>query len=149
MTLQEILNTFKAVSLAHVDIKEFNYGEIFDIPNGGNNAYPFSFLEIPYLVTIDQRRSKTVQFALNIVLYTEPDDRVADHQAISDGEDIGEAILTRIQAENKELFFESITALSLREFSDDDLSGMRFEFTIRTGREYCNPNSYQDKFKDC
>ena len=149
MTLQEIKDTFKQVSLAHVDIKEFNFGETFDIPNGGDNAYPFAFLEIPYLESIDNRRSKTLNFALNILITTGQDNRVEDHQAISDGNSIGEAIITRIQTENKELFFELITAISLREFSDDDVAGMRFEFVIRTGREFCDADSYADKFKDC
>ena len=149
MTIQEIKDTFQSVSLAHVEIKQFNYGETFDLPNGGNNEYPFSFLEIPYLETFTNRRSKTLQFALNILISTAPDDRVEDHQAISDANTIGEAIITRIQTENKELFFNGITALSLREFSDDDCAGMRFEFIITTGREYCDADSYVDVFKDC
>ena len=149
MTLQEIKDTFKAISLAHIDVKEFGYGETFDIPAGGDNEYPFSFLEIPYLTNYDQRRSKSINFALNILMYTSPDNIVDEHQAISDAESIGEAIITRVQSENKDLFFETITAISLREFSDDDLSGFRFEFIIRTGREYCDPNSYNDQFKDC
>ena len=149
MNLQTLKDTFKQVSLAHVDINEFNYGETFDLPNGGNNVYPFSFLEIPYSLNYDQRRSKSIQFALNILIKTDPDDRKEDHQAISDAEQIGEAIIARVQTENKDLFFETITSLSLREFSDDDLAGMRFEFIIRTGRDYCNADSYADKFEDC
>lgn len=149
MTLQQIKDEFKRISLAHVDIKEFNFGETFDLPNGGNNEYPFSFLEIPYLTAYDSRKSKTINFALNILVSVNPDNRVDDHQAISDAEQIGEAIITRFQTENKQLFFDTITALSLRNFSDDDLAGMRFEFIIRTGREFCNADSYQDKFADC
>ena len=148
MTLQELKDTFKNVSLAHVDIKEFNFGETFDIPAGGDNEYPFAFLEIPYLETFN-RRTKNVDFALNILIKTDPDDRVEDHQAISDANSIGDAIISRIQTENKELFFTTITALSLREFSDDDVAGMRFEFVIQTGREFCDSDSYADKFSDC
>ena len=149
MTIQQIKNEFERICLAHVDIKEFNYGEIFDIPDGGSNAYPFSFLEIPYLETIPNKRSKTLSFALNILIKTAPDNRVEDHQAISDGNSIGEAIISRIDNENKDFHFTSITALSLREFSDDDLAGMRFEFIVRIIREFCDQNSYADKFRDC
>ena len=149
MTLQEIKDTFQSVSLAHVAIKGFNYGQTFDIPNGGDNTYPFAFLEIPYLASYPERKYKTFNFALNILIATSPDDRVEDHQAISDAEEIGDAIITRIQTENKDLFFETITALSLNEFSDDDVAGMRFEFVVRTGRDFCNKESYQELFKDC
>ena len=149
MTLEQIKDIFKTTSLAHVDIKEFNYGETFDLPNGGNNEYPFAFLELPYLQTYDKNKTKSINFALNILIKTDPDNREQDHQAISDADVICDAIISRIQNENKELFFESITALSLREFSDDDVAGQRFEFLIKTGRSYCNPDSYEDKFEDC
>lgn len=149
MTLEEIKNEFKRVSLAHVDVLQFNYGETFDIPDAGTNQYPFAFLELPYLQTYDKNKTKSINFALNILIKTEPDNKEQDHQAISDADIIGDAIITRIQNENKELFFENITALSLREFSDDDVAGQRFEFLIKTGRNYCTPSSYTDVFKDC
>ena len=154
MNIEQIKDEFKRISLAHIDIEAFSYGEVFVASNagGGDNNYPMSFLEIPYLEAYDltSNRFKTLNFSLNIFIQTPQDDVEAGHQAISDAEQIGEAIITRIQNElPKSVSFDTITALSLREFSDDDLAGMRFEFIVRIIREFCDQNSYADKFRDC
>lgn len=147
MTLNELKTIFQTVSLSHVNVKEFNFGESFEIPDDGANQYPFTFLELPYLTSYVDRRSKTVSFSFIVVNQPAPDNRDDDHQCISDCNTIGEAIITKIQNENKDIFFVSIAGVSLREFTNDNLAGMRFEFVVRMGTEFCNPDSYVDEFK--
>lgn len=148
MNLETLKNEIERICLLHKDIKQFNFGETFDFDDGNNNSYPFAFLEIPYYITYPTNRKKTksIRFAIDILLYTD-DDRESDHTAISDAEVIGDAIVSRIDSELKELYFNNITVMSLRNFSDDDVAGMRYEFEIVTKRAFCD-NNYSDQFKD-
>lgn len=150
MTLQEFLDIVRKTSLEHKDVsddKGFSYGESFDLMLSGRDNYPHVFLELPYSITYeDGDQFKTVDFALNVFLYTNPDSIEDDHIGISKAEQIGDAILAKLQAEYKTSFrLSGITALSLREFTDDDLAGMRFEATARFYRAYCD-NNYEDQF---
>ena len=138
MTLSALKTIIRNVCLDHKDIKSFDFGENYDISVTGDYTYPVAFMELPYLVNyaIPNNKRKTVNFALNILINTPADDKDADHDAISDAEVIGDEIIATLQKDYKqELFFDTISAASLREFSDDDVAGMRFEFIITTTRE--------------
>jgi len=150
MTLEDIKNEFESITLKHKQIKTFDFGEKYDASNAsnGNYQYPLAFLEIPYLINYELpiNKFKTLQFALNILIKPEPDKVSDDHQAISDCEVIGEAIITRIMLEVSDFKFDSVSGLSLREFSDDNCSGFRFDFQIRIAKNYCNKESYDLDF---
>lgn len=148
MTLEEVKDIFEQTSLRHVDIKSFGFGEDSDIGVANATEFPSTFLEIPYNINYNDYRSKSIQFSFLVLLKGEQDDVKGDHYLISAAEQIGEAILTKVSTERKNLIFESINGLSVREFSDDSVAGFRYDFTIKLFRNYCNdlPSSYADQF---
>jgi len=148
MTLEEIKNIFNTTSLSHKDIKEFYVGDSFSVAVSPKTKYPIVFLEIPYNIAYDNnRRLKSYSFAMMVLFKVKQDDINDSHKAISAAEDIGDAILSKIQNDNKSsLIISGVNGLSLDQFSDDYLAGVRFELTVSITREYTLPVCYADKF---
>jgi|AntRauTorcE11897_2_1112592.scaffolds.fasta_scaffold23044_3 uncharacterized protein with HEPN domain len=148
LTIEEIKNRIKQVSLSHEDIESFDFGESFDVANFKNATYPMCFLELPYLLTyLDDRRFKTIQLAINFLGRGDFEkDREYTNEVISNMELIGDAVITKLEQEYTDFKFDSVNAVSLRDFSDDSLSGVRYEVIIRTQRAFCTKRSYNSKF---
>lgn len=150
MTLEELKDKIKLISLAHKSINGFDYGEDFLLARGAA-TYPMVFVEIPYNLSyqIANGRFKTFQFALLVLMPSQVDNLTTDHQGISQAETIGDAIITRLINDLKPLgvSIDNISGLSLREFSDDNVNGFRFDVTAKTFRSYCN-NNYSNVFTD-
>lgn len=150
--LNEIKNAFNKVSLAHVDIEEFYHGTSYDVAVSPKTKYPIVFLETPYSLAYDNNRKfKTASFALLVLLKIKQDDVNESHNAASIAEDIGDAIISKIQNDYKsEFIISNVNGLSLDSFSDDYLGGIRFEMTVTVARQYAIPRCYEDKFeKEC
>lgn len=148
LTIEEIKNRIKEVSLSHEDIDSFDFGESFDVANFKNADYPMCFLELPYLLTYeDNRRFKTIQLAINFLGRGDFEkDREFTNKVISDMELVGDAIITKLGDDYTDFKFDTVNAVSLRDFSDDSLSGIRYEVIIRTQRAFCSKKSYSGKF---
>lgn len=150
MTIQEITNSLKAVSLSHVDIKTFDFGEEFLIATGKGKKkpYPMAFLELPFAISFDSDpRFIRLSFAFLVLMPSKFDNVTDDLEAISIAAQIGEAILTKFFDDNRgQISNPSINAVTLREFSDDDVAGVRFEVVLTTLKTYCNKN-YESVFK--
>lgn len=148
MTLDQIKNVFNTISLQHVDIKEFYIGDSFSVAVSPKTKYPIVFLEIPYSINYsDNRRTKNYQFALLVLFKVKQDDIEQSHKAISAAEDIGDAIISKIQNDYKQDFLiTGVNGLSVDQFSDDYLAGVRFELTVTVNREYSIPVCYATKF---
>jgi hypothetical protein len=148
MTLEELRHTIKNISLSHKEIRDFDYGEDFLLATGKGKDYPLVFLELPYSINYESdNRFKTLSFALNVLMTPTDDDIKDDHENISEAEQICDAIITRFQDEVKQFGFiiNNVNGISLREYSDDNVSGFRLEIQGRVFRSYCNKN-YQDEF---
>ena len=151
-TLNRVKDIFNKVSLQHISIKEFYYGTSFNVAVSPNTEYPIVFLETPYNINYDDnRRLKNYQFALLVLFKTKEDDIADNHNAQSAAEDIGDAILSKIQNDYKqEILLSGIRALTLNEFSSDTTGGVRYELTVSMNREYSIPVCYADQFDaDC
>ncbi len=148
LTIKKIVDIFGSVSKQHVDIKQFDYGNNFDISVATDTTYPIVFLETPIQVNYpNDRKFKTLSFALNVLLKTEFDNKKDSISAISIAEDITDAILSKITNDYKQEFYiTNVNGLSLENFSDDQLGGMRTELTITYSREYSVPTCYANKF---
>lgn len=148
MTLEDLKDKIKSISLAHKKINDFDYGEDYLLATGKGNDYPLAFLEMPYLINYEpDNRFKTLQFSLLILMPPTNDDIINDHQNISDAEQIADAIITRFKNEAASIGFiiDTVDGTSLREFSDDNVSGFRLGITGKFFRAYCN-NNYADEF---
>jgi hypothetical protein len=146
MTLQNVSDSLRDISIQHNTIVDFSSGEDFLVAIGDKN-YPMGFLELPYSITYDtDPRFKSISFAYLVLMQSEQDDIEGDLIAISRAEAIGEAVLEKFRQDNKTTFkVVSANAVSLREFSVDKTCGIRFELTIRVQRTYCD-NNYVGQF---
>jgi len=148
MTLHELKQYIKSVCLAHLDIKEFYIGNNYNEAQNRHLSYPLVFYELPYLITYNlspQRQVDQVQFAFNVFVDSNWDKIEEDHDAISAAKEIGDEIVTYILDAQRDFVVNSITALSVREFGEDSVAGMRFEWVVSLPRTACD-STYSSKF---
>ena len=140
MTLENLKDFWKTIALKHKDVKQFNVGSWYDAANNTDDKYPLVFWEMPYNINYNldiHKRLDSVLCSLSVFLYTKQDDIADSHQAISIAKEIGDAIIMKAQLEATEFKIDSINALSVREYSDDAVSGVRYDLTISMFRELC------------
>lgn len=152
MTLQTMKDMIENICLQHKDINNFSYGREFDIMGDKAHQYPMCFLELPYSLIYfpEQQQFKAIDFAI-MVLFSQKSDSTADaHIGISNADQIGDAIIARMQHDfTGEIAFTNIASISLQHYTAEDLSGVRIEFQARMKRENnSNPNCYENNFKD-
>jgi hypothetical protein len=139
MTLENLKDYWQTVSLKHKDVEQFLVGNNYDIANNTDDKYPLCFYELPY--TVDMNLDKpidTIQFAFNVFLYTKQDDINDSHQAISLAKAIGDAIIMKVKSDTSSGFnLTAANAISVREYSDDYVAGVRYDITITMKRDIC------------
>ena len=141
MTLESLKDFWKDISLKHKDVLQFLVGSYYDT-GMGNDKYPLVFWEMPYAITYNQDFSKrldTVTCSLSVFLSNKADDIADTHQAISYAKSIGDAIITKAKLDATEFSIQSVNAVSVREYSDDYVAGMRYDITILLQRDICEP----------
>lgn len=149
MTLTELRNYIESVCLAHKEIKQFVIGSDYNQAEDTAIKYPSIFYELPYFLQYNVNPSKqvdNVQFAFNVFVESNTDKINNDHDAISKGKEIGDAIISYIIANANDFRVNSITAISVREFTDDSVAGMRFEWQISLPRTFCDKSTWSDYF---
>ena len=149
MTLEELKEILKTTALDHKQVKTFDYGETFLAALDGQYEYPAIYLELPILINYDDRGlQKTFQFAMDVFDLKQFNDKEADYDAFSNAEVIGDAYFSKLKAEYSDQFrISDINALTFRNQTTDDLSGIRYELIVTTSREFCG-NDFQDQFKN-
>ena len=127
--LETFKDYFKEVSLKHINVNTFQVGSNYNIAEDNSIEYPVVFLELPYTVNYNFTGKKDeLQFSFDVFIQSSPDSIKADHKAISDAKEIGDAILNYIYNDpDSPIAIQSSNAISLREFSDDNVSGMRYD----------------------
>lgn len=152
MTLELLKEAFESVSLAHVEIESFIAGDRFDHAKNTDTKYPLTFLELPYTVNYsDDGRQKEYQFAFYVLFKGKED--TLNHSLISKAEDIGDMILSKVKHDakynsdiTKQFTISGVNGLSLNAFSDDTASGMRYEMTVTSMRQYDLESCYSEFF---
>ncbi len=150
MTLETLKDILRTTALNHKQVKTFDFGEQFEAAVDGNYEYPAIFMELPVLIDYDDRGlQKTFSFALDVMDLTDFNSIDKDYNAFSNCEVIGDAYFSKLKSDNNTEFrISDINALTFRNFSDDDLAGVRYELTVTTSREFCG-NDFQDQFEEC
>jgi len=148
MTLNELKDYIKSVCLKHKDIQDFYIGDAYNEAEQINHNYPLVFYEMPYFLQYNlspQRRVDNVQFAFNVFVDSNWDKIEEDHDAISAAKSIGDDIITYILEAQREFVIGSVTAVSVSEFGDDSVAGMRFEWQVQLPRDACI-TGFEDNF---
>jgi len=144
MTLQELIDDIKALALAHNQVQAFHVGESFDVATSkSSERYPSIWLELPILTDYQDRRRKQHTLALNALTLAKSDDIDDQMNKTSDMEIIMDELLQAIDDKWQNIGLSDLTAITLRNFSDDDLVGVRCDVTLTIGRE-CD---YKESFE--
>lgn len=142
MTISELTENLKNLSLAHEDIRSFHIGETFDVATSkSSDKYPAVWLELPINTNYESRR-KEHSTAIDVVNLAESDDIEDQIRVTSNMEAIADQLLQKIIEVYRQLGINIQSGLTLRNFSDDDLCGVRIDLTFIVGRE-CD---FTDKF---
>ena len=150
MTLEDLKDFWKDISLLHKDVLQFSVGSYYDVATNTSDKYPLVFWEMPYTVNYNpdfSKRLDTVTCSLSVFLYTKQDDIKDSHEAISFSKSIGDAIITKAKLDATEFSIQSVNAVSVREYSDDYVAGMRYDITILLQRDICDAE-IDDYFND-
>ena len=139
MSLEDLKNYWQALCLSHKDVKTFNVGNQYTPANNTDDKYPLCFWELPYTITpVGDKQIDTVTCALSVFLSTKQDDFKDWHEAISFAKTIGDVIMLRSGEEtNKQFKLDNWNSISLTEYSDDSVAGMRYDLTFTVIRDYC------------
>ena len=140
MTLENLKEFWKTISTKEKDVQQFSVGSYYDAANSGNDDYPLVFWELPYSITYNadfSKRLDTITCSLSVFLSTKQDDIKDSHEAISLSKTIGDAIITKARLDATEFIILSVNAVSVREYSDDYVAGMRYDITIDLQRDVC------------
>lgn len=142
MNLESLKQYFEDVCLSHKEINSFEFGSNYNIAESGADKYPLVYYELPYLITYDLDRGvDTIQISFSVLLYSKQDDVVEDHYCISHAKTIGDQIISRINDENSKFQISAANSVSVREFSDDNVAGFRWDLTILLPNEICDIES--------
>lgn len=139
-----MISEIQDVCLLHKQIVNVQVGNNFDIATSkSSETYPCVWLELPILTNYVDRRRKTHSFSINFLTTTKHDDITDIVNKTSDMEVVADEVLQAIDDRFTNIGVGDITALTLRGFSDDDLSGVRVELTFTVGRECDYRNSFK------
>lgn len=140
MTLDDLKDYWKDLSLSHKDVKQFSIGSWYNAAESTDDKYPLVWWEFPYVVNYNQEFSKRVDSVIvsfSVFLSTKQDDVIDSHRAISFAKSIGDAIITKARMEATEFKITNVNAVSVREYSDDYVAGMRYDITLSLLRDIC------------
>ena len=143
MTLNELIEDIKALALSHDQVVAVHIGNTFDIATSkSSEKYPAIWIELPILTSYIDRRKKTHTMALNALSLAKSDDIEDQMYKTSDMEIIMDEILQAIDDKYTNIGLSDLTSVTLRNFSDDDLVGVRTDISFTIGR-VCD---YKDSF---
>lgn len=141
MTLKDLIVFWKNLSLEEKDVLQCNVGSNYDVAVNTDDKYPLVFIELPFTINYNadwSKRIDTVTFSLSVFLSTKQDNIVDDYEAISFAKTIGDAIITKAKLTAQEFIIQSVNAVSVREYSDDYVAGLRYDMTILLQRDICD-----------
>lgn len=141
-TLETLKDYWRDLCLKHKDVQQFMVGNYYDSANSGNDKYPLCFWEMPYVVDMDLNKPvDRIQISFNVFLLTKQDDIADAHEAISLAKAIGDAIILKAKKDSSSGFIiNNANGISVREYTDDYVAGIRWDLTLTVQREMCDYN---------
>jgi len=136
MTLLNLIDDIKALALAHDQVTSFHIGESFDIATSkSSERYPAVWFELPITTDYMDSRRKVHNTALDVLTLAKSDDIEDQMNKTSDMEVIADELLQAINDKFTNIGLGDMVGLTLRNFSDDDLVGVRVDLSFTIGRE--------------
>lgn len=146
MKLHELINEISTLVLQHKQIESCQTGNVFDIATSkSSEVYPAVWIELPVFTNYIDRRKKSHSFSINFLSLCKSDDLDDAIQKTSDMEVIADEVLQALDDRFTTIGISEAIGLTLRNFSDDDLVGIRVELQWTVGRECDYRNSFDVK----
>ena len=143
MTINELITDIEVLALSHKQVVAVHIGNTFDVATSkSSEKYPAIWIELPILTNYPDRRKKNHVFALNALSLAKSDDITDQIDKTSDMEVIMDELLQAIDDKYNTIGLSDLTSITLRNYSDDDLVGVRCDVGFTIGRE-CD---YKDNF---
>jgi len=143
MTLSDLIDDIKELALAHDQVVSFHVGESFDVATSkSSERYPAVWFELPILTQYDNSRRKIHALSMSFLTLAKSDDIADQMYKTSDMEVVADEVMQAINDKFQNIGVQSISSITLRNFSDDDLVGVRVDLGFIVGRA-CN---YKDSF---
>lgn len=152
MTLNDLINRLESISLAHKDVRRFDIGSSYNRAEDNGGEYPLVYLELPYQYNYNanlDRLDDSLNIQLDILLESNLDNVKDDHKAIAIAKEIADAILMYITVrETNKFTIQTASGMSLREFSDDNVSGWRLDLDLVFVRDLCTYTNLDELFDE-
>lgn len=147
MNLSDLIKNIQELALTHNQIEAVQTGNIFDVATSkSSEVYPALWMELPVLIDYNDVRKKTYTLALNFLSLCKSDDLLDAIDKTSDMEVVCDEVLQAINNKFQTIGVQDIQAITLRNFSDDDLVGVRVDITFVVGRQCDYMESFDVKF---
>jgi len=127
----EIVNLFYELSRQHRRVKGFAYDGARNHKGAGNEIYPLVWLDDPILLRGNNTGS-VLQYTCNVDILGIPLNKADVVNVQNEALRVGLSFIEKIRDARPiwKLAIESFTAISLREYSDNNDAGQRFTFII-------------------
>jgi|SRR6478735_7110175 len=136
--LKKLIEKIKEISLSHLMIKSFMYGDNFNIQKDGELEYPNFYVEYPFNI-IYNKNYKEISFSFFIADIPE-EGQTDDLSLISKLEQINDDILMKLDLNDYDEFGEilNINSITLNEWMGDRVVAVRTDITFKLLRNLDN-----------
>lgn len=138
MTIQQICDKIKEISLNHKEIKSYHVGNTWDqSASKSSDIYPAVWVEFPVLCDYTFS-NKTYTFSIDVLALPKQDDVYSEMNVISQCEQIADQLLQVFKLYIANTNFSTMTGLTVKNLNADLAVGVRIDLKIITNRE-CEP----------
>jgi hypothetical protein len=136
MTIQEISDKIKAISLSHKFVKSYHVGNTWDMAaSKSSDIYPNVWLELPILVNYEINHKKRFNFSIDVLALAKQDNVEDELNKISDCEMIADNLMYAFRNKIKEMGIATMTGLTVKNINADMAVGVRIDIEVITQRE--------------
>jgi hypothetical protein len=142
MTIQNIVDRIKEISLNHKEIKSFYVGNTWDMSaSKSSDIYPAVWVEFPVIVTYNSTNQKTYGFSLDVLALPKQDDVYDEMLKISECERIADQLLQVFKLKIAGIGIGKMVGLTVKNINSDIACGIRVDIEVLTNKE-CEPLNY-------
>ena len=136
MSIQELVDVCRDISLNKIDAKTFYVGNTWDMSTGKGDIYPAVWFEFPVLVdyTTVGPLSKQLTFSIDFLTLANLDDTLDEIQMISHMEELADLFLLYLKKQKGFSLVDIPTGLTVKSINADNACGLRIDLRVNTGR---------------
>jgi len=140
MTIQNLVDVCKDITLHKLQFKSFYIGNTWDMSAGKADIYPCLWLEMPVLVDYQtiNKINKQFTFSLDLIILPKLDDTTDEINMISHMEEYADEFLYYLKQNPDFILMDFPTGLTIKSINADNACGIRLDIKVKTGR-VCPP----------